>query len=74
MRRASSRKVDVRLPGKWDSNAHGARPVHLVIAMTEWTRTGRLSTKTLSLTWATKGAGRRGPRAVLSCLEVDTVA
>ena len=24
-----SRKVDVRLPGKGNSNSHGARPVHL---------------------------------------------
>ena len=24
------RKVDVRLPGKENSNAHGARPVHLI--------------------------------------------
>ena len=23
-----ARKVDVRLPGKGDSNSHGARPVH----------------------------------------------
>jgi len=26
-----TRKVDVRLPGKWNSNSHGARPVHLII-------------------------------------------
>ena len=25
-----SRKVDVRLPGKGNSNPHGARPVHLI--------------------------------------------
>ena len=28
-----SRKVDVRLPGKRNSNSHGARPVHLIITM-----------------------------------------
>jgi len=28
-----SRKVDIRLPGKWNSNFHGARPVHLIITM-----------------------------------------
>ena len=39
------RKVDVRPPGKGDSNSHGARPVHLIISMTKWIRTGRLSTK-----------------------------
>jgi len=27
-------KVDVRLPGKGNSNSHGARPVHLIITMT----------------------------------------
>ena len=33
------RKVDARLPGKGDSNSHGARPVHLIITI----RTRRLS-------------------------------
>ena len=27
------RKVDVRLPGKGNSNSHGARPVHLIITV-----------------------------------------
>ena len=36
---------DVRLPGKGNSNSHGARPVHLIITMTEWIRTSRLSMK-----------------------------
>jgi len=40
-----SRKVDIRLPGKGDSNSHGARPVHLIIAMIKWIRTSRLSIK-----------------------------
>jgi len=39
------RKVDVRLPGKGNSNSHGARPVHLIILMIMWTRTSRLSIK-----------------------------
>jgi len=30
------RKVDVRLPGKGNSNSHGARPVHLIIPMIKW--------------------------------------
>ena len=30
------RKVDVRLPGKGNSNPHGARPVHLIITMIKW--------------------------------------
>ena len=40
-----ARKVDVRLPGKRDSNSHGARPVHLIITMIKWIRTSRLSIK-----------------------------
>ena len=39
----SPRKVDVRIPGKGNSNSHGARPVHLIITMIKWTRTSRLS-------------------------------
>jgi len=35
------RKVDVRLPGKMNSNSHGARPVHLIITMIKWIRTSR---------------------------------
>jgi len=34
-------KVDVRLPGKGNSNSHGARPVHLIITMSKWIRTSR---------------------------------
>ena len=37
------RKVDVKLPGKGNSNSHGARPVHLIITMIKWIRTSRLS-------------------------------
>ena len=40
-----TRKVDVRLPGKGNSNSHGARPVHLIITMIKWIRTSRLSIK-----------------------------
>ena len=39
---AEPRKVDIRLPGKGDSNSHGARPVH---QKRRWTRTSRLSIK-----------------------------
>ena len=39
------RKVDVRLPGKVNSDSHGARPVHLIITMIKWIRTIRLSMK-----------------------------
>jgi len=34
----AGRKVDVRLPGKGDSNSHGARPVHLIIKVIKWIR------------------------------------
>ena len=40
-----ARKVDVRLPGKGNSNSHGARPVHLIITMIKWIRTSRLLIK-----------------------------
>ena len=40
-----AQKVDVRLPGKWNSNSHGARPVHLIITMIKWIRTSRMSMK-----------------------------
>ena len=39
------RKVDVRLPGKGNSNSQGARPVHLITTMIKWIRTSRLSIK-----------------------------
>jgi len=29
---AESRKVDVRLPTRGNSNSHGARPVHLILS------------------------------------------
>ena len=38
-------KVDERLPGKGNSNSHGARPVHLIITMMKWVRTSSLPTK-----------------------------
>ena len=54
-------KVDVRLPGKGNSNSHGARPVHLIITMIKWIRTSRLSIKnSLFRTWfAAWGLGCR---------------
>ena len=60
------RKVDVRVPGKGNSNSHGARPVHPIITMIKWIRTCRFSIKnSLSVrrsssfwrrrTWTTRG-------------------
>ena len=34
-----------RLPGKGNSDSHGARPVHLIITMIRWIRTSMLSIK-----------------------------
>ena len=39
------RKVEIRLPGKGNSNSLGARPVHQIISMIKWIRTIRLSIK-----------------------------
>ena len=36
--RSNHRKVDVRLPGKGNSNSYGARPLHLIITMIKWIR------------------------------------
>ena len=64
---ACARKVDIRLPGKGSSNLHGARPVHQIIAIMQWIRTSRLSTKkSLSLSWqhadeAVAAPGQRNP-------------
>jgi len=37
--------VDVRLPGKGNSNSHGARPVHQIISMIKWMQNSKLSIK-----------------------------
>jgi len=42
---SKGRVVDVRLPGKGNSNSHGARPAHLIITTIKWFRTSRLSIK-----------------------------
>ena len=42
---AQSRKVDIKLPEKENSNSDGARPVHQIISTMKWIRTSRLSLK-----------------------------
>ena len=37
------RKVDIRQPGKGDSNSHGARQIHQLISKIKWVRTSRLT-------------------------------
>ena len=62
----TTRKVDVRLPGKGNSNSPGARPVHLIITMITWIRTSRLSIKkTLShnIPWLADACNRVFKRA-----------
>jgi len=64
----SHRKVDVRRPGKWNSNSHGARSVHLIITMIKWIRTSRLSKKNsvlFSPTFAANFASRARPMALI---------
>jgi len=59
------RKVDKRLPGKDNSDSHGARPVHQIIPMIKWIRTSRLSIKnSLSLS-ATRSQVRGGLQGLL---------
>ena len=54
------RKVDIRLPGKGDSNSHGVRPVLQIISMITWICTSRLSI-ILTGSWVGScGAARRG--------------
>ena len=43
-------KVDGRLPGKGNSNSHGARPVHQNISTIKWIRNSKLSIEN-PLTW-----------------------
>ena len=43
--RFPTKEVDVRLPGKGNTNSHGARPVHLIITMKKWIQTNRLPIK-----------------------------
>jgi hypothetical protein len=45
------RKVDIKLPGKGNSDNHGARPVHKIISMIKWIRTSRLSIENLISLW-----------------------
>ena len=53
-------KLDARLPGKGNSNSHGARPFRLIITMIKWIRTSRSSKKnSLSV-----GCGCRVPACV----------
>jgi len=65
--RRGPRKAYIRLPGKGNSNSHGARPVHRIISTITWIRTSRLSMK--NSLWRAgsvdggrdgRGAARRG--------------
>ena len=73
--RCMNKSFDIRLPGKGNSNSHGAKPVHLIITiitMIKWIRTSRMSiTQFLSLTTGSekerereRTKGRQGARDV----------
>jgi len=71
--RALSRKVDVRLPGKGNSNSHGARPVHLIITMIKRIRTSRLSIKnSLSASFVSVASASDSVRPGAFRAKVDT--
>ena len=55
----------MRLPGKEKSNFHGARPVHLIITMTKWIHTSRLSIKTSLFVLGRVGGRELTPSAPL---------
>ena len=57
-RHHAHRRHPVSLPGKGNSNSHGARPVHLIITMIKWIRTNRLSIK--NSLYAPSGGGESG--------------
>ena len=65
-----TRKVDVRLPGKGNSNSHGAKPACLIITMIKWIRASKLSIKnslSLNKMWlAIKHIPRRALRGGIS--------
>ena len=69
LREDLDRNVDVRLPGKGNSNSHVARPFHLTITMIKWIRTSRLSNKnSLSVQ---EDAGRRREAALALREDLD---
>jgi len=64
LRAYAIRKVDVRLPGKGNSNSYVARQVHLFITMIKWIRSSRLSRKNSPST----PSGGSGFRIQVFCL------
>ena len=64
-----AREVDVRLPGKGNSNFHGARPVHLVITVIKWIRAKRFSIK--NSFFLGKSGGKEWPKVRESDLEIE---
>ena len=56
VRSLDARKVDIRLPGKGNSNSYGARPFRLIITMIKWIQTSRLPRKNF-LSLGVQGAG-----------------
>ena len=65
-RRSRTTSRSGRLPGKGNSNSHGARPVHLIFTMIKWIRTSRLSIKK-SLSSADVPTDDPAPRLEAGC-------
>jgi len=73
---SDSGNIDIRLPGKGNSDSHRARPVHLIISMIMWIRTSRLSIKNSVFTcgggWGGQGFRVRGLGSGVSSSEMCT--
>ena len=63
-------KVDIRLPGKGNSNSHGARGVHLIITMIKWIRTSRLCMRRTEFAACSPVANAMCPYLTLSYLRL----
>ena len=66
-----TRKVDIKLPEKGDSNSYGARPVHQIISTIKWIQTSRLPIKN-SLS-GTRNLLERGAKELLAEVRDSTV-
>ena len=67
--RVQTRKVEIRLPGKGNSDSHGARPVHKITSIMKWIRTSRLSTNYSRIGFKVKSSGLSvGAEKMVICL------
>ena len=66
-RNPHTQNLVARLSGEWNSNSHGARPIHLIITMIRWIRTSSSSVK-LSLSLSLSVCGVVKPEGRSRCL------